>query len=388
MQSFAEFLAARGHQVTVIAEFPNHPQGVMPEAYRGRILEDDRSNTYRVLRVWVRTNSEKTQLTRLSFYLSFMALATAVAPLAGPADVVVATTPPLFTAMAGLAIARMNAAPFVLDVRDLWPAAATSLLQISPGWETRAAELIERRLYRAAALTTAVTRPFCDHIDALRGHGPQTVLLPNGTIPQFFADDRTTPADRLGVPADRFLVTFAGILGIAQALPSAIEAAALLGDDVELLLVGDGPMKSILSDAVRDRGLTNVRFHPQIPLADITPVLAASDALLVPLSAHPTFEQFVPSKLIDFMAVGKPVVLSAAGESARILERAGGGIAVAPEAPEELVGAIRWLAEHPQEAAEMAQRGRAFALRRLRSTQAERLEQVLFDAVGVPVHRR
>ena len=167
MQSFAEFLASQGHRVTVIAEFPNHPQGVMPPEYQGRLLEDDRSNAYRVLRVWVRTNPEKTQMTRLSFYLSFMTLATAVAPLAGPADVVLATSPPLFAGLAGLAIARANRAPFILDVRDLWPAAATSLMQISAGWETQVAEILERELYRAAEVVTAVTRPFCTHIDRI-----------------------------------------------------------------------------------------------------------------------------------------------------------------------------------------------------------------------------
>jgi glycosyltransferase involved in cell wall biosynthesis len=285
--------------------------------------------------------------------------------------------------VAGLAIARMNAAPFVLDVRDLWPAAATSLLQISPGWETRAAELIERVLYRSAAITTAVTRPFCEHIDAIRGDRPPTVLLPNGTIPQFFVGGNGTHTR-----GDRFVATFAGILGIAQALPSVLDAAALLDDVADVQLIGEGPLKSTLVDQAREQGLQNVRFHPQVALEDVPPLLAASDALLVPLSGHPTFEQFVPSKLIDFMAVGRPVVLSAAGEAARILERSGGGLAVAPESPDELAGAIRWLAAHPAEAAEMGRRGRSFALRRLRSSQAARLEQVLYDAVGVPIERR
>jgi colanic acid biosynthesis glycosyl transferase WcaI len=131
-----------------------------------------------------------------------------------------------------------------------------------------------------------------------------------------------------------------------------------------------------------------VRFEPQVPLEEILPVLAASDALLVPLSAHPTFQQFVPSKLIDFMAVGKPVVLSAAGEAARILDRAGGGIAVAPESPADLAAALRWLAEHPAEAAAMGLRGRRFAEHRLRSVQSARLERVLYDAVGAPLVER
>ena len=379
MQSFAEFLAASGHDVTVITEFPNHPQGVMSPEYRGRLLEDDRSNAYRVLRVWVKTNTEKTQMTRLSFYLSFMALATAVAPLAGRADVVVATTPPLFTGLAGVAIARMNRAPLVLDVRDLWPAAATSLLQISPGWETSVAETIERRLYRAAAAVTTVTRPFCGHIDRLRGGGMPAVLLPNGTLPQFFVEDAGDARRELGVPPDRFLATFAGMLGIAQALPSVIEAAARLDGTADIALIGDGPMKEIVVDRARELGLSNVIFRPQVPLEEIPPLLAASDALLVPLSAHPTFEQFVPSKMIDFMAAGKPVVLAAAGEAARILERSGAGLVVPPESPDELAAAIRRLAGHPDEAAAMGERGRRFAAGRLRSVQAARLEQVLLE---------
>src|SRR4029077_14816688 len=58
MQAFAEYLTDRGHEVTVIAEFPNHPRGVIPPDYRGRLVEDDRSNAYRVLRTWVMTHPE------------------------------------------------------------------------------------------------------------------------------------------------------------------------------------------------------------------------------------------------------------------------------------------------------------------------------------------
>jgi glycosyltransferase involved in cell wall biosynthesis len=380
MQSFAENLAERGHRVTVIAEFPNHPQGLMPPEYRGRVVEDDRSNAYRIIRVWVRANPEKTQMTRLSFYVSFMAMATAVAPLAGRADVVVATTPPLFTALAGVAIAKLNGAKFVLDVRDLWPAAAEALDQISGGLVFRVASALERWLYRQAEVVVAVTRPFCDHVDQIRGRGPATVLIPNGTLDYFLEPDG---GDRLGVPPGEFLVTFAGTHGIAQALPSVLDAAQLVaGDDVAFSFVGEGPVKDLLIRDARARGLDNVHFHAQVPLERIPPVLGASDALLVPLSAHPVFVDFVPSKMVDFMATGKPVLLAANGEAARILHRAGAGLVVPPEDPVALADAVRWLAEHPGDAAEMGERGRDFARRRLRSTQSERLEAVLCDVVG------
>jgi glycosyltransferase involved in cell wall biosynthesis len=382
MQAFAEHLAARGHRVTVICEFPSHPHGVVPEAYRGRLVEDDRSNEYRVLRTWIKTNPHKTQATRLELYLSFMALATALAPRAGRADVVLATTPPLFAAAAGLAIARMNRAPFVLDVRDLWPAAASSLNQISSGPITRAAEWLERILYCSADRVVAVTRPFCDHVDALRGgRPPATELIPNGTFEFFFEPAQPEPRDA------RFRVTFAGTLGIAQALPSVIEAAERLDDDVQFQLVGEGPLKNALRRDVELRGVRNVVFREQLPLVRIPPVLAASDVLLVTLSGHTTFTSFVPSKLIDFMAVGKPVLLAASGESARVVEQAQAGLVVPPEDPAALAKAIGWLRAHPDEARQMGERGRAFARTRLRSRQAERLEHVVIDAVDRWRHR-
>jgi glycosyltransferase involved in cell wall biosynthesis len=385
MQAFAEHLAARGYEVTVICEFPNHPHGVIPPEYAGHAYEDDRSNPYRVLRVWVKASEEKTQRTRMNFYLSYMAMATAMAPIAGRADVVVATTPPLFTGFAGLALARMNRVPFVLDVRDLWPSAAVSLNQIPSKAAIRASEVLERMLYRQATAVTAVTQPFCDHIDAIRSRKPQTVLLPNGTLDLFF--DAVDPGDarqRLGTREGQALVTFAGTLGIAQALPSVLDAARLSGNDVRWALVGDGPSRELLLHGAEKRALTNVEFHPQVPLEQMPQLLAASDVLLVTLAAHPTFADFVPSKLIDFMAAGKPVLLAAAaaGEAARLLEDAGAGIAVAPEDPQALVDAARWLLAHPAEAAKMGARGRAFARSRLRSVQAARLEALLLETAA------
>ena len=348
MQSFAEYLAAKGHQVTVICEFPNHPHGVIPESYRGHLYEDDRSNPYRVLRVWVKAATEKTQKTRMAFYLSYMALATAMAPVAGRADVVVATSPPLFTGLAGLALARLNRAPFVLDVRDLWPAAAVSLNQIPSARAVQVGEQLERLLYRQAAAVVAVTAPFCAHIDAIRGRPPATSLVPNGTLDLFFAvgSDASARA-QLGVQPDRYLVMFAGTLGIAPAWPSVLDAAELTGDEVHFALVGDGPVRDTLAQRAAARGQANVHFHSQVPLQEVAPLLAASDALLVPLSSHATFADFVPSKLIDFMATGRPVILSAAGEAAALVDGVGGGLVVPPEDPRALADGIRRLAANP-----------------------------------------
>ncbi len=385
MQAFAEYLAARGHDVTVICEFPNHPHGVIPASYHGRLYEDDRTNPYRILRVWVKAAREKTQKTRMNFYLSYMALATAVAPLVGRVDVVVATSPPLFTGAAGWALARLNRAPFVLDVRDLWPAAAVSLDQIPSSKAIAAGERLERFLYRRAAVVTAVTEPFTEHIDRIRGRKPGAQFLPNGTLDMFFEIEPSPAArEELGISPNSFLVMFAGTLGIAQALPSVLQAAALVGEGIDLVFLGDGPVRDQLIRKTQASGLHNVHFHPQVALADVPPFLAAADALLVTLSGHETFRDFVPSKLIDFMASGRPVVLAAAGESAALVEQADAGIVVPPEDPAALAAALKRLAADPEEAARLARNAREAVRPRLRSAQAARLEEILYAAARLP----
>ena len=257
MQAFAEHLAARGHEVTVICEFPNHPHGVIPAEYEGHIYEDDRSNPYRVLRVWVKASEEKTQRTRMQFYLSYMGLATAMAPIAGRADVVVATTPPLFTGVAGLALARLNRAPFVLDVRDLWPAAAVSLMQISAGRTLRLAEWLERMLYRQAAAVVAVTQPFCEHVDRIRNAPPPTTLIPNGTLEMFLeaaAGGRPCDVRRDGRRVRRHLRRDAR--DRAGTRHGRERGGQLLEGEARFALVGDGPLKEPL---VRLRGRERLR---------------------------------------------------------------------------------------------------------------------------------
>ncbi len=334
MQSFAEYLAAKGHQVTVICEFPNHPHGVIPESYRGHLYEDDRSNPYRVLRVWVKAATEKTQKTRMAFYLSYMALATAMAPVAGRADVVVATSPPLFTGLAGLALARLNRAPFVLDVRDLWPAAAVSLDQIPSARAVQVGEQLERLLYRQAAAVTTVTAPFCVHIDAIRGRPPATSLVPNGTLDLFF-DVGVGPVGASASSACRRRSVPRDVRRYARDRAGAAERARRGGARRRWSSTSRSSATARSGTArtkTRQRvGMANVHFHPQVAApGDAAAARGERRAPRAALESSDVSQDFVPSKLIDFMATGHPVD-ACGGRRGRLLSSRGwqGGVVVA-----------------------------------------------------------
>ena len=97
-------LVKAGHDVTVIAEVPNHPSGIKPPEYKRTLFDRKTQDGFEVIRVWVKASPEKTFRTRLIFYLSYMFTA-AVAGLflaRGKYDLVFTTSPPLFGGAAGL----------------------------------------------------------------------------------------------------------------------------------------------------------------------------------------------------------------------------------------------------------------------------------------------
>jgi glycosyltransferase involved in cell wall biosynthesis len=110
-------------------------------------------------------------------------------------------------------------------------------------------------------------------------------------------------------------------------------------------------------------------------------------AMLVPLRDHPLLEAFIPSKLYDAMAVGRPAIVAARGEAARLVEQTGAGVVVAPENGAELAGAVRRLAADAGYAAGLARAGREAARGLARSRQLDRLDDVLRAAAAQPPGR-
>jgi glycosyltransferase involved in cell wall biosynthesis len=369
MMEFTQALVRAQHQVDVLTEVPNHPSGVILPAFRRRWIHVERAAGYTVTRVWVAAATRKTFRTRLTFYFSFVVMALAASfRLPSRYDVVIATSPPLPAALAGLIISRVKRAAFVLDVRDLWPHAAIALGELGPGLIYRLAEYAETRLYRGAALITATTSEFCRYIINRGVPASRVRQVPNGTRPDIFRPDHPgrdafRAARQL---TQHFVVLYAGLHGIAQDLPSVLGAAGRLiaEQDMVFLFIGEGPMKASLLETAAQRGLRNVRFLSELPLEDCAAALAAADVLLVPLSANKVFDMFIPSKLFDAMAAARPIVLSVDGEARAILERAGAGLFVPPGDDRALASALLRLRANPDDCRDMGARGRQFVLDR------------------------
>jgi glycosyltransferase involved in cell wall biosynthesis len=371
LSALARTWAADGDDVVVLTGMPNHPTGVLPPRYRRAVLRRERQDGYRVIRSWLYATPNEGVLRKTLGHLSFMASSVLLGGwAAGPADTVVVSSPTFFSILSGWLLARSRRARFVVEVRDLWPAIFVELGVLTNRRVIRLLERLELAAYAAADQVVVVSEGFRADLISRGVPAGKVHTIPNGVDPARFTPDTAAPPRvraRLGAgPADT-LVLYAGTHGISQGLPSIADAAAILagtpeGSPVRLAFVGEGADKERLRQRVAELELDNVTLLPAVPSSEMPALLAAADICLVPLRDVPLFATFIPSKMFEYLAAGKAVIGSVAGEPARILSEAG-ALVVPPEDSAALAAAIAALAASPARRALMGQAGRAHVAR-------------------------
>jgi glycosyltransferase involved in cell wall biosynthesis len=257
----------------------------------------------------------------------------------------VVSSPPFFTVPSGWLFSRYHRAPFVFEIRDLWPDVFVASGVLSEGVVFRLLRKVEMAFYRAAREVVVVTRSFREELLSRGVPAAKLSVIPNGADLEVYAPRAPSPELRRELGGDgRFLVTYVGTHGLLQGLEQILDAADALRDDPSFAFafVGEGARRDALVEAARRRGLTRVVFHAAVPKDRMPDVYSSSDACIVCLRPLPIFGKFIPSKIFEILACERPLVAALEGEAAEIV-RAAGGVVVAPGDGEAIAAALRGL---------------------------------------------
>lgn len=364
--------ARMGHDVTVLTGFPNHPTGVVPEEWRSRLrglLYKEDVNGVRIVRTWLWPLPNRKAHERIRNYASFC-LSSAISGLdLEKPDVVIATSPQLLVALAGWWLAWWKRVPFVFEVRDLWP---ESLAAVGAGGEGgllhRTLGVIAGFLYRRANHIVVVAPAFKDHlIRHWQVPEAKISIVENGVETDLFCAHPAARDVREKLQLDKdFLICYIGTMGMAHGLEMLIAAAERLRTALPaatFLLIGEGAEKQRIAELAAARGLTNVQFLDQQPREIIPAYISAADVCLVMLKKTELFKTVIPTKLLEYMACERPVIVAVDGQARQMVEAAGAGVFVEPEDSDALVHAILTLAADPQQRQRMGISGREYIVR-------------------------
>ncbi len=224
-----------GHAVTVITCAPNFPHGSIFPGHRNRWYHTGDMSGIRVVRVKTFIAPNEGVVRSSLDFLSFMVTGFTAALWQEKPDLVCATSPQFFAAVAGWATGAVRGVPFVFELGDLWPASIAAVGALRPNVLLRLIERLELHLYRKSAAVLALTGTFKETLVGRGIPAGKIAVVMNGVDAWRYGPRQRDAALASQWDLDgRFVVRYAGTHGMAHALGNVPEAAERLRGETNL----------------------------------------------------------------------------------------------------------------------------------------------------------
>ncbi|MFN8259051.1 MAG: glycosyltransferase family 4 protein [Bacteroidales bacterium] len=334
----------QGYKVYIISSNYNHYMYHFPEGKNQFNFEDEEGITT----IWVKgfryknSNGLGRVLSWLLFSIKLFFLP--VNKMIKP-DIVVVSSVSILPVINALWFKfKFKARKFIFEIRDIWPLTFTEI-----GKHTKYHPLalflgiFEKIAYRKADHIVA-TMPKADlHIRKIIKKNFKFSCIPQGIDLDFYANLKDLPKEFITrhIPQNRFVVCYAGTIGLSNALEPLVEAARNmqnLDPDVHFILLGDGHDKDLL--VKKAAGLANLSFVPKIKNSEVQSFLKHCNVLYDSVLSSGLYQFGISrNKWMDYLYSNLPIIVSFRGYD-DMLEKTGSGIIIEPENPEAIVNAI------------------------------------------------
>ena len=371
----------QGHEVTVITNFPNYPIGKPYDGYKNIFRKLELIDGIIVIRVGTYMTENKGRFRRTLDYLSFAFTSFLNSLTLEKPDIVISTSPHIFTPLGAISFATLKNIPHILEVRDLWPDSIAGTIGMSKkNLIYKFFQLIEKLIYRSSKQIIVFTEGFKSILKA-RGVNPKKmhVVINSANISIFSGlDYDENLASSLNLK-NRFVVGYIGTHGLAHDLLNAVRAAAILkGENIHFLFVGEGAEKSSIISLANELNATNIHFVGMQPRERIPSYLGLCNLGLVHLKNDPVFETVIPSKIFETMTSGRPIVYCGPeSDESRLVIKYSCGVVTPPNNPDLLAKKIMELKDNPDLCNLLASNGMKASQKFSRENQAKNTMNVI-----------
>ena len=374
--SFARSFAAKGHQVTVLCEFPNYPTGRLAKGDQFRFCRKEKLENFEVVRSFVIPTRRSNTMLRLINYWSFMVSCFMVGLFIKRPDLILVSSPPLFAGPAAVWLSSLKRVPLVSDIRDLWPEDAILMGQLTNMFAIYGGRATASQLYRKSSLIITISEGLKEKLEMMAPGKEVHVIVNGSSVPDLWPDKGRHHRIQDGP----ITVCYAGTLGLGQPIEDIIEVAAATRDDesIRYLIVGDGVKRERLMAMAKSENLDHIKFVGGVSFDTSLELLCDSDIAVVSLIGKEIFKSAIPSKFFDCMALGLPVILGVDGEARRILEASETGLFYRSGDWRDLMDKILFLKGNPDIAQRLGENGRKLVWGQYkRSDLAAQLESII-----------
>lgn len=264
-------------------------------------------------------------------------------------DAIVLSSPSPFPFANAWLWSKLLGAKLIFEVRDIWPLTLVEMGGISKYHPiVLFMRLIEKWAYYSSDEVVSLLPLAYKHMLPSGLKKEKFHYIPNGVV-MGEGEDITCS---LSFPKDKFIVGYAGTIGIANHLETLVEVASLVQKKtprIYFIIVGKGGEKEKLQEEVKRRGLRNIKFYPPISKEEVPSLLSKFDLCYLSLQESPLYRYGVSlNKLFDYMKAKKPILFCGSAGNHPVRD-SGGGLEIEKQTPENIAMAIQKLKEKTPE---------------------------------------
>lgn len=314
-------------QVSVLTDMPNYPEMIVKNGYKNKFYFFEEMDGLKIYRSYIFVKKTKSIAFRLLNYFSFVFSSLLIGLFKTQSyNFIFCESPPIFLGITAIILSKIKKAKLIFNVSDLWPESAEKLGLIKNKSLLYITTKLEEFTYKNSFLITGQTQGIVENISK-RFPRKKIYWLKNGVDIKSFDSIiiNNDWREKNNFDKNDFLLIYAGILGYAQGLEIIIYAAEKLKNypNIKFLIFGDGPERRKLILLKDKLSLNNIYFYEPVPKNEIRHIIKSVDAAIVPLKNIELFKGAIPSKILEILALEKPILLGVNGEARELFINSG-----------------------------------------------------------------
>ena len=332
--NYARALSEKGYNVTVITAYPHLHESV-PKKYKFKFFVKEKINGINIVRVWIPSLLHTSAKNRIILHFTF--LITCLIPLYSiKADVIIASEPNLFAIIPAYFYSKLKNADVIRVVDDMWPEAIYERGYVKSGILKKILNWLAKFSYDYPKFILPLTDDVKKIIQKTYSIKEEKIIvLEHGVdtkIYQYKQKER----------GENFVLMYSGSIVESYDFDLIFDAAKKLqGKKIKFIIRGKGTLSSEIIHKKNQMNLENVEIDTKmVPYEKISEELSKADVFLIPMKNEIALNYSLPTKILEYQALGRPIICCSEGAPGNYVEKTNSGIKVTYDNLDDFIKAI------------------------------------------------
>ena len=354
--NLARSLIMQNCQVTVITSFPHYPHGNIPKKYSGKFIVKEEMDGIKIIRTRIQKLPHSTSIKRIVLHLTFIFSTLLALQHVKNIDIIFSMNPNFFAFFPALFYKFIFKKKIIRNIDDLWPEVFYDLGLVKSKFVKKILNYITRKSYEIPVALIPVSNGYVDTIVKNYKISPEKIhVIEQGVDFEKISKIQFTPKSR----SSSKTIMYSGALNLGYDFKTVLRSAKILeSKSISFIIRGTGEYSTGIKKFILQEKIKNVILDTTLlSNEELLSTLNSADIFLLPMSSSKIIDCGLPTKIMEYQALGKPIICISNGEAGRYIEKTKSGLVTKSSDPVKFANMVMKLIDDEKLSDELGKNG-------------------------------